>query len=173
MRLYIVLLLTTERCPFLALAMSSSEPDVKSIIPSFPWHTVNVMLFKDKKKKEKEIVNAAGTPNISFISHIKSTCMRLTFPGWCWWCWSCRHRWPLWLTSRWRVRSAALHHPKNQTQVYIFVHISYIFFFTHLLLLSPSACCPHRQHGGQKCHRWESWRKCLKGDLYRIYYRYY
>lgn len=65
MRQYLVPLLTTERCPFLALETSSSEPDVKSIIPSFPWHTVNVMLFKYKKK---EIRN----PNISLISYIHS-----------------------------------------------------------------------------------------------------
>lgn len=36
--------LTTARCPFLALVMSSSEPGVKSIIPSLPGPPANVML---------------------------------------------------------------------------------------------------------------------------------
>lgn len=36
--------LTTVRCPFLALAMSSSDPEMKSMIPSLPCPTVNFML---------------------------------------------------------------------------------------------------------------------------------
>lgn len=36
--------LTTARCPFLALVMSSSEPGVKSIMPSLPGPPANVML---------------------------------------------------------------------------------------------------------------------------------
>lgn len=36
--------LTTERWPFFALATSSSEPEVKSMIPSLPWPTVKVIL---------------------------------------------------------------------------------------------------------------------------------
>ena len=38
--------LTTDRCPFFALATMSSDPGVKSMIPSFPWPTVNVMLWR-------------------------------------------------------------------------------------------------------------------------------
>ena len=36
--------LTTARCPFLALVMSSSEPGVKSMMPSLPGPPANVML---------------------------------------------------------------------------------------------------------------------------------
>lgn len=36
--------LTTDRCPFFALVTSSSDPGVKSMIPSFPWPTVNFIL---------------------------------------------------------------------------------------------------------------------------------
>lgn len=35
---------TTVRWPFLALAISSSDPDIKSIMPSLPCPTVNFML---------------------------------------------------------------------------------------------------------------------------------
>jgi hypothetical protein len=36
--------LTTARCPFLALVISSSEPGVKSMMPSLPGPPANVML---------------------------------------------------------------------------------------------------------------------------------
>ena len=40
--------LTTARCPFLALVMSSSEPGVKSMMPSLPGPPANVMLERSR-----------------------------------------------------------------------------------------------------------------------------
>lgn len=46
--------LTTVRWPFLALAMSSSDPDIKSIMPSLPCPTVNFMLQRETDNKPDE-----------------------------------------------------------------------------------------------------------------------
>lgn len=43
--------LTTARWPFLALVMRSSEPDVKSMMPSLPGPPANVMLEARKNVK--------------------------------------------------------------------------------------------------------------------------
>lgn len=73
------------------------------------------------KKEIRKLLGIQTCPE--YVWH---TCTSLTFPGWCWCCWSCRHRLPLWLTSRSRVHSVELHHPVNKIQVYIFrtVYIS-------------------------------------------------
>lgn len=53
--------LTTDKCPFLALATSSSDPGVKSMIPSFPWPTVNVILQEEQRDGYTEAVNTGLT----------------------------------------------------------------------------------------------------------------
>lgn len=111
--------LTTVRCPFLALAMSSSEPEMKSMIPSLPCPTVNFMLWRAKGENspgergglsknwvltelqlicsgalaEGDWLHLDGVQEC-FLQRWSRALVSLTCPGWCWRCWFC---WPKWL----------------------------------------------------------------------------
>lgn len=52
--------LTTDKCPFLALATSSSDPGVKSMIPSFPWPTVNFILEEEHRQLDRLSTNVTS-----------------------------------------------------------------------------------------------------------------
>lgn len=81
--------LTTSRCPRLPLATFNSEPLTKSMIPSFPRATVNLMLHATQ-----EVTNERTWESLDWLTLRTCAGVGLTCQGWCWHSWLC---WPSWL----------------------------------------------------------------------------